>query len=93
MVTSGTSKYVGAYVLIIIIVSLLQTIPRQSRQSHRTSEQALPGHQVGGGPPCVWVVIILTMFSSIFETGKFADCTVACEGREFRCHKNILAGR
>jgi len=31
--------------------------------------------------------------SSIFETGKFADCTVACEGREFRCHKIILAGR
>merc|ERR1712025_127620 len=31
--------------------------------------------------------------STIFETGKFADCTVVTEGREFRCHKNILAGR
>ena len=35
----------------------------------------------------------ITNMYSIFETGKFADCTVACEGREFRCHKNILAGR
>ena len=24
---------------------------------------------------------------------KFSDCVVACEGREFRCHKNILASR
>jgi len=31
--------------------------------------------------------------SALFEQSKFADCTVACEGREFRCHKNILAGR
>jgi len=31
--------------------------------------------------------------NSIFETGKFADCTVVTEGREFRCHKNILASR
>jgi len=31
--------------------------------------------------------------SSIFEQNKFSDCVVACEGREFRCHKNILAGR
>lgn len=31
--------------------------------------------------------------SSIFEQSKFSDCVVACEGREFRCHKNILAGR
>ena len=31
--------------------------------------------------------------SSIFEHSKFSDCVVACEGREFRCHKNILAGR
>jgi len=31
--------------------------------------------------------------NGIFETGKFADCTVITEGREFRCHKNILAGR
>jgi len=32
-------------------------------------------------------------FNNIFESGKFADCTVVCEGREFKCHKNILAGR
>ena len=31
--------------------------------------------------------------SALFEQSKFADCTVACEGREFQCHKNILAGR
>lgn len=31
--------------------------------------------------------------SSIFESSKFSDCIVACEGREFRCHKNILASR
>merc|ERR1719471_1727336 len=31
--------------------------------------------------------------SSIFESSKFSDCVVACEGREFRCHKNILASR
>jgi len=30
---------------------------------------------------------------ALFKQGKLADCTVACEGREFRCHKNILAGR
>jgi len=31
--------------------------------------------------------------SSIFESSKFSDCVVACDGREFRCHKNILASR
>jgi hypothetical protein len=31
--------------------------------------------------------------ANIFEGGKFADCTIACEGREFRCHKNILSAR
>jgi BTB/POZ domain len=31
--------------------------------------------------------------ANIFENGKFADCTVACEGKEFRCHKNILSAR
>jgi len=31
--------------------------------------------------------------STIFESGKFADCTIACQGREFRCHKNILSAR
>jgi len=31
--------------------------------------------------------------SSIFESSRFSDCVVACEGKEFRCHKNILAGR
>lgn len=31
--------------------------------------------------------------STIFESGKFADCTITCEGREFRCHKNILSAR
>ena len=28
-----------------------------------------------------------------FPQSKFSDCVVACEGREFRCHKNILASR
>jgi len=31
--------------------------------------------------------------SSIFNNSKFADCTIVCEGRQFRCHKNILASR
>lgn len=31
--------------------------------------------------------------STIFESGKFADCTINCEGREFHCHKNILSAR
>merc|ERR1712059_127017 len=30
---------------------------------------------------------------SIFETQKLTDCTLSCGGREFKCHKNILAGR
>lgn len=34
-----------------------------------------------------------TDISSIYESGKFADCTVACEGKEFRCHKSILSAR
>ena len=31
--------------------------------------------------------------SMLFGSGKFADCTIACQGREFRCHKNILSAR
>jgi len=31
--------------------------------------------------------------STLFASGKLADCTVACQGREFRCHKNILSAR
>ena len=30
---------------------------------------------------------------NIFHNGKFTDCTIVCEGREFKCHQNILAGR
>ena len=30
---------------------------------------------------------------NIFHNGKFADCSIVCEGREFKCHQNILAGR
>ena len=30
---------------------------------------------------------------NIFHIGKFTDCTIVCEGREFKCHQNILAGR
>ena len=33
------------------------------------------------------------MFRAIFTNGKFADCCITCEGRTFKCHKNILAGR
>ena len=29
----------------------------------------------------------------MLRQSKFSDCVVACEGREFRCHKNILASR
>ena len=30
---------------------------------------------------------------NVFLNGKFHDCTIVCEGREFKCHKNILSGR
>lgn len=30
---------------------------------------------------------------NIFHNGQFTDCTIVCEGREFKCHQNILAGR
>ena len=30
---------------------------------------------------------------SLFEQSKKTDCTIVCEGKEFRCHKNILASR
>ena len=29
----------------------------------------------------------------IFHDGKFADATIVCQGKEFPCHKAILAGR
>ena len=32
-------------------------------------------------------------FGNIFTNGKFTDCSITCEGREFRCHQNILAAR
>jgi len=32
-------------------------------------------------------------FGAVFTNGKFADCCITCEGRTFKCHKNILAGR
>ena len=25
--------------------------------------------------------------------GKFTDCTITCDGKEFQCHQNILAAR
>ena len=33
------------------------------------------------------------MMGEVFLNGKFSDCTVFCQGREFNCHKMILAGR
>eukprot|EP00088_Acartia_fossae_P068928 TRINITY_DN8858_c0_g1_i1.p1 TRINITY_DN8858_c0_g1~~TRINITY_DN8858_c0_g1_i1.p1 ORF type:complete len:394 (+),score=91.00 TRINITY_DN8858_c0_g1_i1:45-1226(+) len=30
---------------------------------------------------------------NIWETGRFSDCTIICEGKEFKCHKNILSAR
>ena len=30
---------------------------------------------------------------NIFTNGKFTDCSITCEGKEFRCHKSILAAR
>ena len=29
----------------------------------------------------------------VFKIGKFTDVTIVCQGREFPCHKEILAGR
>jgi len=31
--------------------------------------------------------------SAIFDNGRFSDCTVVCDSREFHCHKNILSAR
>lgn len=31
--------------------------------------------------------------SNIYETEKFSDCSIVCEGKEFKCHKNILSTR
>ena len=33
------------------------------------------------------------MMGEMFLNGKFSDCTVSCQGREFNCHKNVLAAR
>jgi hypothetical protein len=46
-----------------------------------------------GGKGAEPVSRLSTDIANIFEGGKFADCTIACEGREFRCHKNILSAR
>ena len=32
-------------------------------------------------------------FGNMFTNGKFTDCCITCEGKEFRCHKSILAAR
>ena len=37
--------------------------------------------------------LFFSLFSAVFTNGKFADCCITCEGRTFKCHKNILAGR
>ena len=33
------------------------------------------------------------MMGEMFLNDKFSDCTVFCQGREFNCHKAVLAGR
>ena len=33
------------------------------------------------------------MMGEVFLNGKLSDCTVFCQGREFNCHKAVLAGR
>jgi len=34
-----------------------------------------------------------TDIESMFDTGRFSDCIIACGGREFPCHKFILSAR
>ena len=33
------------------------------------------------------------IMGEVFLNGKLSDCTVFCQGREFNCHKAVLAGR
>eukprot|EP00096_Caligus_rogercresseyi_P004875 TRINITY_DN1947_c0_g1_i1.p1 TRINITY_DN1947_c0_g1~~TRINITY_DN1947_c0_g1_i1.p1 ORF type:complete len:379 (+),score=136.90 TRINITY_DN1947_c0_g1_i1:159-1295(+) len=32
-------------------------------------------------------------FNTLFESSQFADVTLACQGREFKCHKALLTAR
>jgi hypothetical protein len=33
------------------------------------------------------------MLSELLQTGKFSDCTIVCQGKEFKLHKVVVCAQ
>jgi len=58
-----------------------------------TSGSAKPQFNSKTSKPSEIVNRLSQDIASILDTGRFSDCTVICNNREFSCHKNILSAR